>query len=409
MELTNYIYSLRGLMQIKRYQNKKKLYRRTIIDHVWSTAKIAHILAYWHEVCTGEKVDISELLERAIFSGTIKLFTGEIQGNTKTATPEIEQAIREAEALIFEDKYRKLIPEILDKEDIKRKVLYSRDSSLEGRILRVASLIDTTLECMEEISLNNTMYYEYILKESILGILNQKIEVGEWYVNYCIPEKHQAVGEPANINTSNPLIMEFVKTFPEFIKKVRGLMEIERYQNVYRNKVRNVAEHEWSVAIISYCLAKKIELTGVAVNMGDLLQTAICHDDIEMISGDILSKTKRVTMTLEKEIEKVEKLFFDNEIAKILPSAKIEDFRKRMLNPKDGTVEGLIISASDVIDTMYEAIEEINLFNSVEFGGVYQSAIDKLSQMEGSLPILKEFNANEIPEKVRLKGYKFDI
>lgn len=418
MCISYYLYTLRGLMQIKRYQNKKRLNRRTTIDHMWSTAKIAQMLANWHYEITGECVDMEELLKRSILSGTIKLFTGEIQGNTKSATPEIEKAIKEAECIIYEKKYKPIVPKVLEVEDIKSKVLYAKDDTLEGKILRTASLIDTTLECLEEINLSNTTYYNRILSDSLREIWEIGLDVCKWYVFDERFEKYTrrfATAEEAYRikEKEKPELREkrysFCKTFNEYIQRIRNLMETDRYQNIYRNKVRSVAQHEWSVALISLCIAYEERSKGNNVNVGELLQVALCHDDIEIVSGDILSNTKRVTETLEKEIAKVEEMFFDTVLANMFPVAYQEVFKERMLYPKKDTIEGRIIRVADVIDTMYEAMEEINLFNTVEFEDVYNSAIIKLRELEPTLLCLKEFNKKNIPVKTQLQLFTLKL
>jgi len=147
-------------------------------------------------------------------------------------------------------------------------------------------------------------------------------------------------------------------------------MEIKRYQNKYCFKKRSVAEHMWSVAKIAEGLAiwesKKFKNK---VDMARVLQKAINHDMIEQCTGDILGPTKKKTLAMRDAIEEIEELAFKEEIEKELPQSWRNQFRSFILNPKTDDVEGQIIRAADIIDTMIESIEEIKLGNDI-FRGV---------------------------------------
>lgn len=147
-------------------------------------------------------------------------------------------------------------------------------------------------------------------------------------------------------------------------------MEIKRYQNKYCFKKRSVAEHMWSVAKIAEGLAIwESRKFNNEVDMGKVLQKAINHDMIEQCTGDILGPTKKKTPAMKDAIQEIEELAFSEEIEKELPKSWRHQFRSYILNPKTEDIEGQIIRAADIIDTMIESIEEIKLGNAV-FKGV---------------------------------------
>jgi putative hydrolases of HD superfamily len=152
--------------------------------------------------------------------------------------------------------------------------------------------------------------------------------------------------------------------FGKHLIEARSLMGIIRYQNKFCFKERSVAEHMWSVAKIAQGLAiwEKSKFLN-NVDMGVVLEKAINHDLIEQCTGDILGPTKKRTPAMIEAIEEIEALAFTEEIAPELPSSWREPFREYILNPKTTTLEGQIIRAADIIDTMIEAIEEIQLGN----------------------------------------------
>ncbi|ADO59449.2 HD domain-containing protein [Paenibacillus polymyxa] len=165
-----------------------------------------------------------------------------------------------------------------------------------------------------------------------------------------------------------------------YLSKIRGLMNLKRYQNLYVFKQRSVAEHSWSVAKIAQSLAYlEMDKFGHDVDMGVLLQKAITHDELELITGDILSHTKRRTPAMRQAVDELEAIIYEEEYgAKILPENWMEQFRTFTLEAKDDTIEGKILGAADVIDTILESTEEIKLGNLEYFTDVLQSSAEKL-------------------------------
>ncbi|MFF2531471.1 YfbR-like 5'-deoxynucleotidase [Brevibacillus sp. NPDC058079] len=169
-----------------------------------------------------------------------------------------------------------------------------------------------------------------------------------------------------------------------YLSKIRGLMNLKRYQNLYLFKQRSVAEHSWSVAKIAQSLAYlEMQKFGNSVDMGLLLQKAITHDELELITGDILSHTKRRTPAMLQAVDELEQVIFEEEYAvKILPKNWAELFRKFTLEAKDESIEGKILGAADVIDTLLEATEEIKLGNLEYFTDVLRNSAEKLLKID---------------------------
>ena len=149
------------------------------------------------------------------------------------------------------------------------------------------------------------------------------------------------------------------------IYETRKLMELKRYQNRFMFKRRSVAEHMWSVAKIAQGLAiweeRKFDHP---VDMGKLLELCINHDVIEMATGDIIATTKKRTKDMEKALEEIEAIAYEEEIMEDLPVSWRERFRSYMLDPKSQGIEGRLLAAADIIDTVMEAIEEVKLGNT---------------------------------------------
>ena len=154
--------------------------------------------------------------------------------------------------------------------------------------------------------------------------------------------------------------------FGKHIYEARNLMELKRYQNRFMFKRRSVAEHMWSVAKIAQGLAiweeRKFEHP---VDMGLLLQRCINHDLIEQATGDIIATTKKRTNQMQDALKDIEEILFEEEIKKDLPASWRPRFKAYMLEPKANDLEGRILAAADIVDTVLEAIEEVKLGNQV--------------------------------------------
>jgi len=178
-----------------------------------------------------------------------------------------------------------------------------------------------------------------------------------------------------------------------YLFKIRNLMNLKRYQNMYLFKQRSVAEHSWSVSKIAQSLAyvEMMKYENV-VDMGILLQKTLSHDELEVITGDILSHSKRRTPAMKRAVASLEKTVFHEEYVQIIPKEWKESFQSFTLNAKDDTIEGHILHASDVIDTLFEAVEEIKLGNKEYFLDVLRNSIERLLDTE--LKSVKDFLIN---------------
>ena len=158
-------------------------------------------------------------------------------------------------------------------------------------------------------------------------------------------------------------------------------MEIKRYQNIYRHQPRSVAEHSWMVGMIAHQLARKENALGNKVNFQDLLERCLYHDTIEIYSGDILSSTKKVSVRMKNAIKDMEEKLFAFNIAQELSEEETSYYYKLMLEAKDETIEGRLLEAADILDTLFEALEEIRLSNH-RFTFVYQKSLEALKKSE---------------------------
>lgn len=388
MSYGTYIYKIRGLMAIKRYQNKFRFKNRSVAEHEWSVSRIAQGLALWQMEYSDKKIDMGELLQRTLLHDSIKIFLGDIQSNA-TDFVEMKEAVEEVKEILYETNFKQLLPNSWQ-DKFKKYVLSSKDNSIESKIVTASNSIDKILECVEEIELGNKRMFVDILKAETEKLIDIDLDVAKWFVVYCLEDlglknikRHYGnkvfnfVTEYKEKNGDN--YKNYQKTFAVYLYRVRDLMETERYQNLDRHRRRTVAQHEWAVSRTAHGLALwETCKFGNKVDMYELLSTTLVHDTPEVLVGDILSNVKRTTQRMLEAVEKREQIAFEKELKPLLPNTWHEEFRKKMLFPKDDTIEGKIISASDIIDTILESVEEINLGNSEYFKEILKAVTEKL-------------------------------
>ena len=167
----------------------------------------------------------------------------------------------------------------------------------------------------------------------------------------------------------------------KYLTEVNNLGNIIRYQNMTKLTSNSVLEHEARVAKYCVVLAKwEQNKFGNKVDMEELLLRALHHDDLEAFTGDILSHTKRTTKELKDALDKMEKIRFETEMKPLLPKSFREDYERFILHAKDDTIEGQIIRAADIIDTIFESADEVKLGNK-NFERILISVAENLTKV----------------------------
>lgn len=158
-------------------------------------------------------------------------------------------------------------------------------------------------------------------------------------------------------------------------------MEIKRYQNKFKHKERTVAEHSWFVSKVAHGLAiwERDKFKQYAVDVEKTLFLAINHDIVEGYTGDILSTTKNLSPILKTELVKVEEVIFREHILTTIPQSWGDEYMK-VHNEMSGltTVESKIVKAADLIDRVFECLEEITLQNIEPYRRILLCDLKKL-------------------------------
>lgn len=388
MPFGKHLNDIRELMVLKRYQNRFMHKRRSVAEHMGSTAMIAQWLGLIEKEIFGNEVNMGELLQRAINFNSTQVWTGNVLSSTRRMSKSMSENLAYSKKITFDEFIKPTLP-ISWRNDYERYIVYAKDSSIEGVILKAADIIDTMLECVEEINLHNKAGFESILKENAMELLSVELDSVKYMIKYILPKFKLDmscyglhVEEMMNFIEFNNIDLKKLEEYSvvgDYIYQYRNLMELKRYQNKHMFRRTSVVEHMWSVAKISQGLAMWTELKfGIKVDMENLLSRAIGHDVGEFITGDILSTTKRMTPKMKEAVDEMEEKTFDEYITPLIPVDLRDRFKTYILNAKDDTIEGKIIAAADIIDTIYESAGEVKLGNTEIFGTILKRVTETL-------------------------------
>ena len=155
-----------------------------------------------------------------------------------------------------------------------------------------------------------------------------------------------------------------------FLMNMRKLMNLERYQNMFRFVKTSIADHEWNVSKIAYWLAKMDEeLFDKQVKMDDVLKKALHHDTMKFYVGDIQSNEGNADL-IKYVRSAVYPLLFDEVIKPMLSEDTVDAYQNFVLNSMSKDYEGSIVYVANKIDKLLEAEDEIRLNNGKHFNSV---------------------------------------
>lgn len=177
--------------------------------------------------------------------------------------------------------------------------------------------------------------------------------------------------------------------------ELRKTENIRRYQTRKMLFPRTVGEHTTSVAHFAFVLAQWQERKfGTPVDWAELYGRVLFHDAPETQTGDILSPTKNYTPELKSEIRRAEAGLYEEHYSPLIPASWRPAMRRFMLEGKDGSLEGLILEAADLLDVVFEMRTELSYLNEArllqsEFAAILGMTLMRLTEVD--LPSVRYF------------------
>ena len=167
----------------------------------------------------------------------------------------------------------------------------------------------------------------------------------------------------------------------------RRVSHIKRYSSIPVVRAENVAEHSYYVCLIAMAIATdymRRTKDDSKINMGHLLQCAIVHDIDEALTGDVLRSVKHGDPAIKSAFDS-----FAKRVVIGLEQSIGMPFLALWENQKSDTLEGYILSLSDLLSVVSYVVEELRSGNS----GVYRI----LHEVAGWITKLQERYTNKIP------------
>lgn len=183
----NFLLKLRNLENIKRYQTRSMLFKRSVAEHTTGVFYCGYVLGEWEERKFGNKVNWEILSKKLMFHDAPEAITGDILSPTKNYTPKMKEAIHETERLIFEEQFIPLIPESW-RAELKGYMLDGKDNTIEGLILKAADLMDGIFEIRVELQYSNNIELIEILQDYILKLTTIELQSVKYFLKYSLAD-----------------------------------------------------------------------------------------------------------------------------------------------------------------------------------------------------------------------------
>lgn len=342
----------RGL-SIIRWNNFPRVVDVKQMDNVGATLHTALFLAYEQEQKTGEEIDTLYLMKKIIFTSLADLILSDINSGTKGYIKKLDPDIFEK---LYQQAYWYFLsweaPEIL-KEDFK-KTLGEKWKKREDQIFIAAKKYLWLVEA----STNARVFpeiYEVPLREikNELTYLSDELESLKELMRNTDQEKYLA-----------------------HIFRLSYSMRWNQYQRI---TPISVMSHKVVVAYISYVIGMIGNEKGENNDIKEMLMRAVYHDVPEVITGDIITPTKKAVPGFVELLEKVEETMMDDYLFGYITPQYKEFLIPYILRPFDDELWEKVKYA-DIFSALIEAKIEDRSWNHF-FHEKYQTILAHVSRI----------------------------
>jgi len=334
------------------------------MDNVGATLHTALFLAYLEEKQTKQEIDTLYLMKKTIFTSLADLILSDINSGTKAY-------IKKLDPKIFEELYGKAYeyflhseaPESL-KEDF-RNTMSEKNKPREDAIFLAAKKYIGYVEA----STNARVFPE--IYEVPLDDIKKDLVLFS--------------GELESLK-------ELLKT-PDYEKYLAHLYRLSysmRWNQYQRNAPISVMSHKVVVAYISYIIGMIGNDAGEENDIKNMLLRAIYHDVPEVITGDIITPTKKAVPWFVELLEKVEQAMMDDYLFGYITPEYKTFLSPFILHPFEWEL-GEKVKYADVFSALIEAKIEDRAGNHF-FHEKYQNILAHVSRIKhpGVEYLLKE-------------------
>jgi len=168
----------------------------------------------------------------------------------------------------------------------------------------------------------------------------------------------------------------------KYLMTVRKLNNMGRWSTDFMHQRATVSEHSFFVAQVGQMLALIEEENGNKVDWCRLFRKLINHDDVEAMTGDIISTVKYKNAQMRDMLGMLEKEIVEENLLASMEEPYKSIYREILFDGKDDTLEGEILRCADYIDAIVECINEVKLNNLHPFVDKFRSIVRRLSESD---------------------------
>ncbi len=353
----------RGLSMI-RWNNFPRVVDVKQMDNVGATLHTALFLAYQESQIQGESIDRLYLMKKCIFSSFADLILSDINSGTKAYIKKEDEAIfNELYAKAYEYFLHNEAPEVL-RQDF-RQTMQASDKQREDTIFLAAKKYLGFVEASTNARVFPEMYEVPLddIKKDLVLFTSELPSLKELLEN----ENHQ-----------------------KYLSHIYRLSYSMRWNQYQRTAPISVMSHKVIVAYISYIIGVIGNEHGEQNDIENMLLRAIYHDVPEVITGDIITPTKKAVPGFVELLEKVEESMMNDYLFDFISPEYKQFLTPYILHPFEGEL-GKKVKYADIFSALIEAKIEDRAGNHF-FHEKYQTILAHVSHIQhpGVEYLLKE-------------------
>lgn len=154
---------------------------------------------------------------------------------------------------------------------------------------------------------------------------------------------------------------------------------VTRYSGLLQSHNETLTQHIHDVTILSYIIGRRLVTLGENVNMESLLEKCIIHDMDETLVGDIPRLTKYSSTECHDALNVVADIAAKGMSNKIDGTDYTYNIWKNAKN--DGSLEGFILSITDMLSVAKKVIEEVEFANNKKFLQVAAESVNYIGDL----------------------------
>lgn len=187
----------------------------------------------------------------------------------------------------------------------------------------------------------------------------------------------------------------------QYFKSLNDLEKLIRCPGKFKYQEHNVAAHSFKVTKIAQYFGTVEEHNGTAIDWKSLYEKALNHDYPEIFTGDIKTPVKYASSELNTLFREVEETMTVKFIEAEFPEDYHKEYKRRLKEGKDDSIEGQILSVADKVDLLYESFGEIQKRNPEKlFFEMYENSLITIKQYS-HLSCVQDFMHNILTEMLK--------